>query len=62
MRSRRNFLDLFHETIEELEPEVKEIVLYQMKLSAERRFEIKKNYLSRSYEKNGLTIGMIMKI
>lgn len=48
---RRNFLDLFHETIEELEPEVKELVLYQMKLSAERRFEIKKQYLSRSYER-----------
>ena len=48
---RRNFLDLFHETIEELETEVKKIVLYQMKLSVERRFEIKKNYLSRSYER-----------
>ena len=48
---RRNFLDLFHETIEELEPEVKDIVLYQMKLSAERKFEIKKNYLSRRYER-----------
>lgn len=48
---RKNFLGLFHETIEELEPEVKDIVLYQMKLSAERRFEIKKNYLSRSYER-----------
>lgn len=48
---RRNFLNLFHETIEELEPGVKELVLYQMKLSAERRFESKKRHLSRSYER-----------
>jgi hypothetical protein len=48
---RRTFLKLFHETIEELEPGVKELVLYQMKLTAERRFEFKKRYLSRSYER-----------
>ena len=47
---RKSFLHLFVEAIEELEPGVREIVLYQMKLSAERKFEIKKNYLSRSYE------------
>ena len=59
---RWNFLDLFHETIEGLEPEVKEIVLYQMKLSAERRFEIKKTIFLGAMKINGLTIGMIIKI
>jgi hypothetical protein len=47
----KNFLDLYRETIDELNPEVQDIVLYQLKLSTERRFEDKNNYLSKDYEK-----------
>lgn len=45
--TRRYFLDLWRETIEELDSEVQDIILYRLKLSAERRFEDKNNYLSR---------------
>jgi hypothetical protein len=48
---RQYFLDLWRETIEELDEEVQDIVLYQMKLSTERRFEDNKDYLSKEYEK-----------
>ena len=46
-----NFLNLYRETIEESDPDVQEIVLHQLKLLTERRFEDKMNYLSKDYEK-----------
>jgi hypothetical protein len=48
----KNFLDLYRATIKELDPEVQNIVYYQLKLSTERRFEDKMNYLSKDYEKH----------
>jgi activator of HSP90 ATPase len=48
----KNLLDLYRETIDELNPEVQNIVRYQLKLSTERRFEDKMNYLSKDYEKH----------
>jgi hypothetical protein len=49
---RRKFFDLWYENLEEQKPEVKDIFLYQMKLSAERRFfEAKNRQLSRKYER-----------
>jgi len=47
----KNVLDLYRETIQELDPEDQAIVLYQLKLSTERRFEDKNSYLSKHYEK-----------
>jgi hypothetical protein len=41
----KNFLGLYRETLDELNPEVQNIVRYQLKLSTERRFEDKMNYL-----------------
>ena len=48
--TRRYFLDLWHEALEELESNQKALVLYQMKLNTERRFQNKKEYLTKEYE------------
>jgi hypothetical protein len=50
-RERTYFLELWFETIEELNQEVQQLILYQMKLSAERRFEDSLVYNDREYEK-----------
>jgi hypothetical protein len=47
---RRMFFDLWHESLEELEANQKALVLYQMKLDAERRFQNKKEYFTKEYE------------
>jgi hypothetical protein len=47
---RKVFFGLWLETLEDLRPDLKEIILYQMKLDVERRFEDKQEYLSRDYE------------
>ncbi|HKG86745.1 MAG TPA: hypothetical protein VKA95_00355 [Nitrososphaeraceae archaeon] len=49
--TQREFFKLWKQTIEELEPNVRQIVLYQMKLLAEQRFQNIKAPLSRTYEK-----------
>ena len=49
-KTRRYFLDLWHEGLEELELNQKALVLYQMKLDAERRFQNKKEYFTKEYE------------
>jgi hypothetical protein len=46
----RMFFDLWRESLEELEANQKALVLYQMKLDAERRFQNKKEYFSKEYE------------
>jgi hypothetical protein len=48
---RKKFLDLWYENLEEQEPEVKDIFLYQMKLSVEKRFEYSVSHFSREYER-----------
>jgi hypothetical protein len=48
---RKKFLDLWDENLEQQEPEVKDIFLYQMKLSVERRFEYSVSHFSREYER-----------
>jgi hypothetical protein len=48
--TRRYFLDLWRETIEELEPEVAALILFQMKMNAERRFQNIREYFTREYE------------
>lgn len=48
--TRRYFLDLWRETIEELEPEVAALILFQMKLNAERRFQNITESFTREYE------------
>jgi hypothetical protein len=48
--TRRYFLDLWRETIDELEPEVAALILFQMKLNAERRFQNIREYFTREYE------------
>jgi hypothetical protein len=47
---RRNFFNLWRETLEKLGSNQKALVLYQMKLDAERRFQNKKEYLTSEYE------------
>ncbi|MCC2647387.1 MAG: hypothetical protein K0R16_190 [Nitrososphaeraceae archaeon] len=47
---RQMFFDLWRESLEELESNQKALVLYQMKLDTERRFQNKKKYLTKEYE------------
>lgn len=47
---RRKFFDLWRESLEELESNQKTLILYQMKLNAERRFQNKKKYFTKEYE------------
>ncbi|HZC50274.1 MAG TPA: hypothetical protein VE244_14575 [Nitrososphaeraceae archaeon] len=47
---RRMFFDLWRESLEELGSNQKALVLYQMKLDAERRFQNKKKYFTKEYE------------
>src|SRR5215212_3224518 len=48
--TRRYFLDLWREAVEELESNQKALVLYQMKLDAERRFQTRTEYFTKEYE------------
>jgi hypothetical protein len=48
---RKRFLHLQTAVIEKLPPDVKDIVLYEIKLSIERKFQMSRRYLSREYEK-----------
>ena len=49
-KSREVFMDLWNETFEDLDKKARSLVLFQMKLSAERRFEDTKGFLTREYE------------
>jgi hypothetical protein len=44
------FMTLWNETLDELDPKVKSLVLFQMKLDAEARFQNSKDYLTKEYE------------
>jgi hypothetical protein len=47
---RRDFMDLWNKIFEELDQNIKALVLFQMKLDAERRFQNSKEYLTKEYE------------
>jgi hypothetical protein len=49
-RLRKDFMDLWNETLEGLDPKLKALVLFHMKLDAERRFQNSKEYLTKEYE------------
>lgn len=49
--TQREFFELWNQTIKELEPDVRQIVLHQLKLNAELRYQKMKAPLSRIYEK-----------
>jgi hypothetical protein len=53
MRDRKNsqdFMHLWNETFDDLDRRTKMLVLYQMKLNTERRFEDTKVFLTKEYE------------
>jgi hypothetical protein len=47
---RRDFMDLWNKIFEELDQNIKALVLFQMKLDAERRFQNSKENLTKEYE------------
>jgi hypothetical protein len=44
------FMNLWYETIRELRPKIRKMMLYRMKSSLEKRFERKLEYVSKEYE------------
>lgn len=48
---RKRFSQLENEVLEDLQPEVKDVILHEIKLSVEGRFQQSKGHLSREYEK-----------
>jgi hypothetical protein len=49
-KTRKDFWNIWLETITELDTKTQQLVIHQMKLDAERRFQNKKEYLTSEYE------------
>ena len=49
-KTRKDFWNIWLETIKELDTKTQQLVLHQMKLDVERRFQNKKEYLTSEYE------------